>query len=126
MTDPVLPAVPANFRPLKVGDGHGFVVEAGHRRLVITAAHCLPGLSWEWCSSSSDAFAFPGTYEALLGMFDHAVPTVATQCLFVDPAGDIAVLGSYDNAVSWERADAYNALVEGAGRAAGQRSARQL
>jgi hypothetical protein len=25
-----------------VGDGRGFVVEGGHQRYVITAAHCLP------------------------------------------------------------------------------------
>ena len=34
--DPLLQAV------IRVWHGRGFVVEHGHRRLILTAAHCLP------------------------------------------------------------------------------------
>jgi hypothetical protein len=94
MADPVLPAVPAGFRPLKVGDGHGFVVdgrEPWRRRLVITAGHCLPGLP----TAVSFSAWHEKTYDALLGAFD-AKCAVRTECLFVDPIADIAVLGSPD------------------------------
>jgi hypothetical protein len=41
-------------------------------------------------------------------------PTVCTECLFVDPVSDLAVLGTPDNQDLSELADAYDALMEDA------------
>jgi hypothetical protein len=76
---------------LKVGGGRGFVVELGDDRYVITAAHCLP--SFPPCLSFSDVSE--RTYKALLGPLGQE-PTVWAECVFVDPIGDIAVLGAPD------------------------------
>jgi hypothetical protein len=79
---------------LRVSCGRGFIVEGKRDRLVITAGHCLP--SFPRCSS------FPllkeRTYPSLLGRIGEA-PTVWAECLFVDPIGDIAVLGPPDSQV---------------------------
>ena len=48
---------------LKVGDGRGFVVEAGSDRYIITAAHCLP--FFPPCMSFSHTHE--KTYEKLIG-----------------------------------------------------------
>jgi hypothetical protein len=77
---------------VRVGDGRGFVVKGNADRLVITAAHCLPFFP--------PYISFSGieerTYESLLGPIGTE-PTVWAECLFVDPIGDIAVLGPPDN-----------------------------
>lgn len=72
---------------VRVGGARGFVAQADWRRLVITAAHslpflppCDPGGTEDW------------TYVALLGRFGDK-HMVSAECLFVDPIGDIAVLG---------------------------------
>jgi hypothetical protein len=69
--------------------GRGFVVEINRQRLIITAAHCLPFLP------PADAFSYTEdrTYPKILGPLG-AEPTVWAECLFVDPVGDIAVLGA--------------------------------
>jgi hypothetical protein len=41
-------------------------------------------------------------------------PLVATECLFVDPVSDLAVLGPPDGQTSYEEYDAYEALMEAA------------
>ena len=102
---------------VRVGGGRGFVVEHGRkrdrRRLVITAAHCLPvdddgrlklPPPHPWSHTEER------TYEALLGPLS-AEPAVWAECLFVNPIADIAVLGSPDNQVLSEQADAYEHLV---------------
>jgi hypothetical protein len=94
---------------VQVGDGRGFVVEAGHRRLIITAGHCLPNLP----PSHPGSYDEERTYTALLGPLG-AEPAVWTECLFVDPVADLAVLGSPDNQELADEAEAYEALVEGA------------
>jgi hypothetical protein len=82
---------------ITVGTGRGFVI-AGldvhglDERFVITAAHCLP--RFPPCASFSTIRE--RTLEALLGPLG-AEPTVWAECLFVDPIGDIAVLGSPDD-----------------------------
>jgi hypothetical protein len=53
------------------------------------------------------------TYRALLGPVDEE-PTVWAECLFVDPVGDIAVLGEPDNQELPDEAEAYQALVDAA------------
>jgi hypothetical protein len=70
---------------LTVGVGRGFVVE---RRLVISAAHCLPQLPepHPWAER---------TYWKLLATLGTK-PAVTTECLFADSVADIAVLGPPD------------------------------
>jgi hypothetical protein len=73
---------------VRVGDGRGFVVKGKADRLVITAAHCLP-----FCPPrTSFSYIEERTYERLLAPIGTE-PTVWAECLFVDPIGDIAVLG---------------------------------
>jgi hypothetical protein len=74
-----------------VGDGRGFIVESMGRRLVITAAHCLPELPP--CHAASHTSE--RTYQ-LLGPLDGE-RTTWTEILFADPVADIAVLGPPDN-----------------------------
>lgn len=118
---------------LKVGHGRGFIIE--HRvkiskapplpkdlkhisqtrvqfyfmkhRLVLTAAHCLPqfpklglGALDEWARH----------YKGLLGSLDGKTKDVWAECLFVDPVGDVAVLGTPDTQELGDQADAYASL----------------
>ncbi len=81
-----------------VGTGRGFVVDSQgrfgeHNHLVITAAHCLPDLPP--CHPLSYV---ERTYDALLGLLGEE-PTIAAECFFVDPIGDIAILGQPDGQV---------------------------
>jgi hypothetical protein len=92
---------------VRVGDGRGFVVAGIGRHdpgLVVTAAHCLP--SWPE--------AYPDTWDTLhrdlLGPLGTQ-PTVWADCLFVDPVGDIAVLGPVDDQELGNEAAAYEQLV---------------
>ena len=102
---------------IRVGDGRGFIVkdeEAARRwrwrrdeRIVITAAHCLPFLP----PCQSYAELEKRTYKALLGALGQN-STVWAECVFVDPVGDIAVLGPPENEAFSDECDAYQALVE--------------
>jgi hypothetical protein len=80
------------------------------RRLVVTAAHCLPKLPP----------ALPAldvqhkTYEKLLGPLD-ADAAVWCECVFVDLVADIAVLGCPDgHGGLYDQARAYDKLVDNA------------
>ncbi len=102
---------------IAVGSGRGFIMEAVHRlelngfprkirlsgtlysrkravtrRIVVTAAHCLPHLP----PAHANAFAHEKTYAALLGPLGDSNPSIMAECLFVDPVADIAVLGEPD------------------------------
>jgi hypothetical protein len=87
-----------------MGNGRGFVVEekvSPWRRLVITAAHCLPAIP-----------ALPGkrkdraeTFRDLIGPLGTKA-SVWTECLSVDPIADIAVLGPPDYQSLHEQAEA--------------------
>lgn len=92
---------------VRVGGGRGFVVSGHHRyeRLILTAAHCLPS----WPEAQPDTW--DALHQNLLGPLG-AQPTVWADCLFVDPVGDVAILGSPDNQELGEQADAYAILVE--------------
>jgi hypothetical protein len=101
----------AKLAVLVVGLGRGFVVADKYdpaTRFVITAAHCLP--FFPPCVSASTLE--DRTYKTLLGPLGRD-PTVWGECLFVDPVGDIAVLGSPDREALSEQADEYDALVDG-------------
>jgi hypothetical protein len=89
----------------RVAHGRGFVVKRRQQRFVITAAHCLPSLP----PAHPMSYLKERTYEALLGPLGSE-PTVCAECLFADPVADIAVLGSPDNQMLWEQAQAYEAL----------------
>jgi hypothetical protein len=101
----------AKLAVLAVGLGRGFVVADKYdpaTQFVITAAHCLPFIPP--CASASTLE--DRTYKMLLGPLGRD-PTVWGECLFVDPVGDIAVLGSPDREALSEQADEYDALVDG-------------
>ena len=96
---------------IRVGDGRGFVVESTDAfgvvdRIVITAAHCLP--SFPPCASISDIKE--RTYEGLISELGGK-PTIWTECLFVDPVADIAVLGPPDEQALSKEREAYDMFV---------------
>jgi hypothetical protein len=106
---------------LRVGDARGFVVERrGHfnsvKRIVITAAHCLPRLPPPYEHLLDLPTPHPArypeeeTYQRLLGPLGIE-PAVWATCLFVDPIADIAVLGR-DNQSLGGQADAYDELID--------------
>jgi hypothetical protein len=93
---------------ITVGNGHGFVVgRPKSRRYVITAAQCLPFLP----SATSGFSTAERTYSGLLGPLGGKC-AVATECLFVDPIANIAVLGCPQEFNSDEVAVAYIALTD--------------
>jgi len=91
---------------VKVGEGRGFVVESARSRLVITAAHCLPRLPVPHPHANEER-----TYWRLLGPLGRE-PVVTSECCFVDPVSDLAVLGPPNNQSLSSEADAYDQLVE--------------
>jgi hypothetical protein len=109
-------APPLTESVIRVGEGRGFVVEHAEWRartglsgdsVVITAAHCLP--FFPPCASISSLEE--RTYRALLGPIGQD-STVWAECLFVDPIGDIAVLGPPDDQELYNEWEAYTALME--------------
>ena len=94
---------------VRVGEGRGFVVEAGRfeRRYVITAAHCLDPFP----NPTSISHGCERTYRDLLGPCDEQT-AICAECLFADPIGDIAVLGPPDEDNFREEYRAYEELTE--------------
>ena len=92
---------------LTVGEGRGFVVEHRGEHLVVTASHCLPWLP----SGFGIVYSEQHVYRKMLGPLGSA-PTVACECLFVNPVGDVAVLGVPDTQSFSDEVDAYRALLE--------------
>ena len=91
---------------IRVGTARGFVVKGPKDDpVVITASHCLRRLPRVDRSESR------GIYPNLIGLLNHK-PTIWTECLFVDPIADIAVLGSVDAQALPEEADAYDSLFQ--------------
>jgi Trypsin-like peptidase domain len=95
----------ASHAVLTVGTGRGFVIDGPDQPLVITAAHCLPHVP------SGPSSIEERTYQRLLGSLSEQ-PSICAVCLFVDPIGDVAVLGCPNNEDLWEQAEAYEALIE--------------
>lgn len=109
---------------VKVGGGRGFVIKRRHtipaiagpesttfrlkhfveRRLVVTAAHCLPSLPPPFAMGSNHDL----TYQ-LLGSLDGSKTGVRAECLFVNPVADIAVFGEPDGQTGYDQ-EAYDAL----------------
>src|SRR5262245_17572855 len=119
---------------LRVGGGRGFVVEAKlpqlpqeladklkaeglalrrappSRRVIITAAHCLPRRLPPACSFPFDE---ERTYKKLLGPLGGKA-TVWAEMLFADPVADIAVLGEPDGQKWHDESSEYEQLVDAA------------
>ena len=92
---------------ITVGSGRGFVVMTRHhRRLIVTAAHCLPFLP-----PCNPAYGTEErTYRDLIGPLDKT-PSVSAECLFADPIADVAVLDEPDSQDLPKEHDAYEALI---------------
>lgn len=94
---------------VRVGSGRGFVVEHGHDRLVVTAAHCLPHLPPCYSFSALEERTYQNLLRPLGG---H--PSAWAECLFADPIGDIAILGPPHGQELYDQSRAYEELVQGA------------
>ena len=92
---------------ITVGKGRGFVVEHRGEHLVVTPSHCLPWLP----SGFGIAYSEEHVYRNMLGPLGSA-PTVACECLFINPIADVAVVGVPDTQTFSDEADAYRALLE--------------
>jgi hypothetical protein len=106
-----MPSVPFNESEAKravltVGHGRGFVVESARSYLVITAAHCLPQLPVADPSADQER-----TYRRLLSPLGKE-PLVTTECWFVDPVSDLAVLGPPDDQALFNDYEAYDKLMK--------------
>jgi hypothetical protein len=92
---------------ITVGKGRGFVVEHRGEYLVVTASHCLPWLP----SGFGIAYSEEHVYRNMLGPL-NSPPTVACECLFINPIADVAVVGVPDTQTYSDEADGYRALLE--------------
>ena len=92
---------------ITVGEGRGFVVEHRGEHLVVTASHCLPWLP----SGFGIAYSEEHAYRNMLGPLGSE-PTVACECLFINPIADVAVVGVPDTETFSDEADGYRALLE--------------
>jgi hypothetical protein len=96
---------------VKVGsDGRGFLLATPRGSLIVTAAHCLPYFPDAAPFFTSDE----RTYFNHLAHLGPGELTVSAECLFCDPVGDIAVLGSPDRQELPDEAKPYERMVEGA------------
>lgn len=94
----------ANASVIAVGDSHGFVVEGPrNNRIVITAEHCLPFFPPSHAAMGLEK----RTYQNLLAPLGGE-RSLWAECLFADPIGDMAVLGSPDDQALWKKAEAYH------------------
>ena len=92
---------------ITVGEGRGFVVEHRGEHLVVTASHCLPWLP----SGFGIAYSEEHVYRNMLGPLG-SVPTVACECLFINPIADVAVVGVPDTQTYSDEAEGYRALLQ--------------
>jgi hypothetical protein len=111
---------------LKVDGGRGFIIEYRlpipptsrtefwpqkyiSKRLVVTAAHCLP----DWPPEHACPSSWDKTYP-LLGNLDGSKSGVYAECLYVNPVADIAVLGCPDEQEPNYDPDLYHELTDDA------------
>ena len=92
---------------ITVGEGRGFVVEHRGEQLVVTASHCLPWLP----SGFGISYSEEHVYRNMLGPLGSA-PTVACECLFINPIADVAVVGVPDTQTYSHEAEGYRALLD--------------
>jgi len=93
-----------------VRKGRGFLVETNRQdRLVVTAAHVL------WRIPPPDpAKTNERLQPKVIGRLGRRTTRVCSECLFVDPIADVAVLGEPDANTLGEEWQAYNDFVESA------------
>jgi hypothetical protein len=77
--------------------------------LVVTAAHCLPQLP----PAHGCSYLAEKTYPSLLGLLSDKENAISAECLFVNPVGDIAVLGCPDDQEFVDEAEKYDAFIQG-------------
>lgn len=95
---------------ITVGQGRGFLVKTlDDRVLVVTAAHCLPKLP----PAHAASFTQDRTYFEFLAPLSTDRPSVAAECVFVDPVADVAVLSAVDGQAIPDEDEAYEQLIEG-------------
>jgi hypothetical protein len=98
---------------VQVGDGRGFLVEVANkyfaypRRLIVTAAHCLPQMPPPHAAMDLNE----KTYLGFVGRLGEKL-FVGVECLFADRLSDLAVLGEPDGQELYRHFEAYEALVE--------------
>lgn len=93
---------------VRVGSGRGFPVQSPRLdTLVITAGHCLPDLP----PAMPAAHNAERTYVNFIGPIGGAA-TLAAECLFVDPVGDLAVLCGPDNQTYFDESEQYEAFTD--------------
>ncbi len=90
---------------IRVGNGRGV-----RRCYVVTAAHCLQKRveNDELVGALPPVLSDLGqrTYTRFIGPRNEE-PTIAAECLFADPVGDIAVLGCPDGQALFDEAESY-------------------
>jgi len=97
-----------------VGEGRGFIIATSmafgaERRLIITAAHCLPKLPPPIAACNLEE----KTYGDLIGSIGDDKRSIWAECLFADPVADIAVLGEPDGQVLFKECEAIEEFVTG-------------
>ena len=109
----MVPAPETKTAILRVGDGRGFLMDAGPRQgvVIVTAAHCLPHLP----PPATISHTHERTYRDLIGPLG-APATITVECAFVDPVADLAVLCGPDGQVYFREFDAFDAFVENRAR----------
>jgi hypothetical protein len=94
---------------VRVGEGRGFLVKSSRfGALVITAGHCLPHLPPAMPAGYTEEY----TYQNLLGAIEESALSITAEFLFVDPVGDLAVLGGPDNQTFFDESEAYEEFAE--------------
>ena len=86
--------------PVATGERNSFV-----RRIVVTAAHCLP--KRPPCQSSEPERTYPDVVSPL----GTSEPSLMAECMFVDPVADIAVLGAPDHQIFSDAFLAYEEFI---------------
>jgi hypothetical protein len=98
---------------VQVGDGRGFLVEVANkyfaypRRLIVTAAHCLPEMPPPHAAMDLNE----KTYLGSVGRLGEKL-FVGVECLFADPVSDLTVLGPPDCQELYDQCNVYEEFVE--------------
>ncbi|MPZ58730.1 MAG: hypothetical protein GEU91_20005, partial [Rhizobiales bacterium] len=96
---------------VRVGGGRGFVIQHGWQRYIITTAHCLPHLP----PAHPASYLEERTYSNVLGPLNDDL-SITAECVFADSVADVAVLGSPDDQVLDDEAEAFDSFVDAFGK----------
>jgi hypothetical protein len=118
MPAPTMPSIEAVLQT-ETG-GRAFLLESDdNKRVVVTAAHCLPEIP----PAHPGRYANECTFQDFLGPLDGKVD-IWVQCQFADIMADIAVLGPPEHDDLYDQYQAFESFAES--RPAFRRSARQF